>query len=97
MTDDSNRGVTWKATAIGAAMTVATSIGGYVSSHWGGVTAEQLQQTEQRLGSKISGVEMKVAKTGDDLKEYVDEKISDAEERASAKQPRKKKRSNAEP
>lgn len=95
MGDDSGKSVTWKATAIGAAMTIATSVAGYVSSHWGGVTSEQLQQTEQRLGAKISGVEGKVAKSGDDLKAYVDEAITSAEERISKAKKRKERR--AEP
>jgi len=89
---DEARGVTWKATAIGAAMTVATSVAGYVSSHWGGVTAEQLAGAEQRLGAKIQGVEGKVAKSGDDLKAYVDEAISSAEERISRAKKRRERR-----
>lgn len=92
MADETTKSVTWKATAIGAAMTVATSAGGYISTHWGGVTSEQLQQTEQRLGAKISGVELKVAKSSDDLKEYVDEKIESAEDRLSPKLKKRKER-----
>ncbi len=84
--------MTWKATLIGGAMTIATSIGGYVSSHWGGVTSEQLKETETRIGVKIDNVERKVAKSGDDLKAYVDEKLDSAEERLTPKAKRKGRR-----
>jgi hypothetical protein len=93
--DDTPRSVTWKATLIGAAMTLATSAGGYISSHWGGTTVEQLKETETRISAKIDNVDRKVAKSGDDLKSYVDEKFAAAEVRAAALA-KKKKRSNVD-
>lgn len=91
--DDSNRSVTWKATLIGAAMTLATSAGGYISSHWGGTTVEQLKETETRISAKIDNVERKMAKAGDDMKTYVDEKVAGIEVKPPP--PAKKKRKAA--
>jgi hypothetical protein len=89
--NDDTRSVTWKATLIGAAMTIATSIAGYVSSHYGGVTTDQLKETESRIATKVDNVKWDVAKGGDELKKYVDEKVSSAEARILAGQPKKRK------
>lgn len=89
--DDAGRSVTWKATLIGGAMTLATSTAGYVSTHWGGVTAEQLKDTETRIGTKVDNVKWDVAKGGDEMKKYVDEKVSASEARILAAQPKKRK------
>lgn len=91
--DDAGRSVTWKATLIGAAMTLATSTAGYISSHFGGVTSEQLKETEARIGTKIDNVDHKVAKSGDDLKTYVDEKFAAYEARTAV--PSKKRKARA--
>ena len=90
--NDDTKSVTWKATLIGGAMTIATSIAGYVSTHWGGVTIEQLKGAEDRIGAKVDGVKGDVAKSSDELKKYVDEKVIAAEERlAKAKVVTKRK------
>lgn len=94
MTDDGARGVTWKATLIGGAMTLATSTAGYVSSHWGGVTSEQAAKDKAELIAKIdSSTKAAAAKVADDMREYVDEKFS----KASVYSPPKRKGRRAEP
>ncbi len=94
--DDTPRSVTWKATLIGAAMTLATSTAGYISSHWGGVSSDQLKDTEARIATKVDNVKWDVAKGGDEMKRYVDEKVSASEARILAGLAKKKKRSNGD-
>ncbi len=95
--NDENKSVTWKATLIGAAMTIASSTAGYVSSHWGGTTRDELKESASNLEDKLGKrIDHAVAKVGDEMKAYVDERVGSAEDRLAIK-PKKKKRSNAEP
>ena len=89
--DDAAKSMTWKATLIGGVMTLATSTAGYISTHWGGVTTEQLQGVETRIGTKVDNVKWDVAKGADEMKKYVDEKVSASEARILAAQPKKRK------
>jgi hypothetical protein len=89
---DDTRSVTWKATLIGAAMTLATSAGGYISSHWGGVKSEQLAADKAEILAAIDVVRHEGAKSSDDLKRYVDEKITAAEARFPKPKPKKEHR-----
>ncbi len=95
--DDTPRSVTWKATLIGGAMTLATSTAGYISTHWGGVTSEQLKDTEGRIATKVDNVKWDVAKGADELKKYVDEKVSASEARILGAQPKKRKAAREQP
>ncbi len=90
--NDSGR-ITWKATLIGSAMTLATATAGYISSHWGGVSSEQLKAAEDRIGIKVDAVSLRIAAESDALKKYVDVKIDSAEERLSRAK-KKKQRSD---
>jgi len=83
--------MTWKATLIGGAMTIATSTAGYISTHWGGVTSEQLKGVETAIGTKVDNVKWDVAKGADEMKRYVDEKVTASEARILAAQPKKRK------
>jgi hypothetical protein len=94
--DEPGKTASWKAWLMVAATGMVTSAGGYVSSHWGGTTADQLTAAETRLGVKIDNVKWDVAKGADDMKKYVDAKVSASEERIIAAQPKKKKRSNGD-
>lgn len=89
--DEPGRSVTWKATLIGGAMTLATSTAGYISTHWGGVTSEQLKAVETAIGTKVDNVKWDVAKGADEMKRYVDEKVTASEARVIAAQPKKRK------
>jgi hypothetical protein len=89
--DDAGRSVTWKATLIGGAMTIATSIGGFISSHYGGVTTDQLKATEERIGTKVDNVKWDVAKGSDEMKKFVIENVAASEARILAAQPKKRK------
>lgn len=88
---DEPKSATWKNTVILGAMTLVTSTAGYVSSHWGGVTSEQLKAVENRIGEKVDNVKWDVAKGGDLMKKYVDETVSASEARILAAQPKKRK------
>lgn len=52
----------------------------WAGSHWGGVTNDQMKtalgEQEQRLVKRIDGVAAAVAKDGDDMRRYVDEKTA---------------------
>ncbi len=89
--DDAAKSVTWKATLIGGVMTLATSAGGYISSHWSGYTVEAAKESEARIGTKIDNVKWDLAKGIDEMKRYVDEKNSASEARLLAAQPKKRK------
>lgn len=75
MTDD-GRVVTWKMAIITGAMTLVTSSAGYVSSHWGGTTQDQLKESAAKLEEKLgSRIDLASAKVSDEIKKYVDEKV----------------------
>ena len=96
MADDAPIATRLQMLIIGAATTVLTTGGSYISSHWGGATQDQVKESaaklEEKLGAKI---DLATAKIGDDIKKYVDEKVESTEDRLSKS--RKKKRSNVEP
>lgn len=52
----------------------------WAGSHWGGVTNDQMKtavsESEGRLTKKIDEVKAAVAKDGDDMRKYVDEKTA---------------------
>ena len=73
---DEPRSTTWKATAIGAAMALASSAAGYVSSHWGGVTVESAAKDKAEMKAFIEeSAKTTAAKVEDSMRKYVDEKF----------------------
>jgi hypothetical protein len=94
---DEPKSATWKNTVILGAMTLVTSTAGYVSSHWGGVSSDQLKDTEARIATKVDNVKWDVAKGADEMKRYVDEKVTASEARILAAQPKKRKAGREQP
>lgn len=89
--DDTPKPATLKAVLIYGVMGISSAAAGYISTHWGGVTTEQLKAVENRIGEKVDNVKWDVAKGGDLMKKYVDETVSASEARILAAQPKKRK------
>jgi hypothetical protein len=64
--DDTPKNVTWKATLIGTAMTLASSTAGYISSHWGGQTLESAAKDKKELKAFIEESAKTTAATVED-------------------------------
>jgi hypothetical protein len=74
--DDTPKNVTWKATLIGTAMTLASSTAGYISSHWGGQTLESAAKDKKELKAFIEESAKTTAATVEDsMRKYVDKKF----------------------
>jgi hypothetical protein len=100
MADDAPIATRWHMLLIGAATTVLTTFGSYVSSHWGGVTSEQLKAvkddvvavaTKQQSGDEVN------ARNHAETKAQLAKVDAKVDKLSAAVLGRKKKRSDAEP
>lgn len=74
--DDNSRGAWWHGPLIGGVMTLCTGVAGFVGTHWGGVTNDQmtaaLKTQSDAVEKKIDEVKAIVAKNADEQKKYID-------------------------
>ncbi len=89
MPDGDNR-AWWHAPLIGALMAVGTTVTGFIGTHWGGVTSDELAKTEKRILTKLTETmnasDLARAKDVDDLRRYIDAKTVPAAPKKKRKQ-----------
>lgn len=82
MGEDNTRGAWWHGPLIGGLMTIGTTAAGFIATHWGGVTTDELSKTEkrivERLSESMSKSDQAHAKDVDDLRRYIDAKTTPA-------------------